>query len=48
MNSIAGIARMFELIVHHHDDYKALQARVIKNAKARAREGGASCPGAVS
>ncbi|EDQ92581.1 uncharacterized protein MONBRDRAFT_13528 [Monosiga brevicollis MX1] len=33
MNSIAGIARMFELIDHHYDDYKELQRLVVHNSK---------------
>eukprot|EP00730_Choanoeca_flexa_P019121 TRINITY_DN9332_c0_g1_i1.p1 TRINITY_DN9332_c0_g1~~TRINITY_DN9332_c0_g1_i1.p1 ORF type:complete len:1095 (+),score=303.67 TRINITY_DN9332_c0_g1_i1:124-3408(+) len=34
MNSIAGIARMFELINHHYDDYQDLQRRIVENSKA--------------
>jgi len=33
MNSIAGIARMFELIDHHYDDYSELQRKIVENSQ---------------
>lgn len=33
MNSIAGIARLFEIIVHKNDEYRDLQRRIVDNAK---------------
>jgi glycine hydroxymethyltransferase len=35
MNSIAGIARMFELIDHHYSDYSELQRKIVENTKVR-------------
>lgn len=33
MNSIAGIARLFEIIVHQNKEYRDLQQRIVSNAK---------------
>eukprot|EP00045_Choanoeca_perplexa_P017355 m.249738 g.249738 ORF g.249738 m.249738 type:complete len:1092 (-) comp17514_c0_seq1:2974-6249(-) len=33
MNSIAGIARMFELIDHHYEDYFELQRKIVENTQ---------------